>query len=127
MGPFDLFTTTDYTFLQLESGVGGNRIVAEFPANGIVKLRDGMIQTDNMEAFESTSTVHIRPTESFVASLGGNMVGHGIRVSKDNHGAENYRIVGQTEGYDYDLGQVSFYRVTLKRESVWDELDLPLE
>jgi hypothetical protein len=124
---FDLFQTTDYTFLQLDSGVGGNKIVEEYEANGVVKLRDGMVQEDNVEAFESTSTVHIRPSEPFVATLGGNMVGHGVRVEKDNHEPENYRIIGQVEGYDFDLGQLDFYRVTLKRESIWAESDLPLQ
>lgn len=126
MGPFALFTTTNYTFLQLESGSGGNKIVEEFAANGIVKLRDGMVQVDNVEAFESTSTVHIRPTEPFIDSLGGNLVGHGIRVAKDNHESATYRIEGQTEGYDFDTGKLEFYKVTLKKESIWDESDLPL-
>lgn len=126
MDVFQLFATTDYTFLQLESKTGGNTVVAEFPANGVVKLRDGMTQADNVEAFESTSTVHVRPTEAFLAVVGGNMVGHGIRVLKDNHEAAEYRIEGQVEGYDYDRGQLGFYKVTLKRESIWDESALPL-
>lgn len=123
---FDHFTTTDYTFLQLESGSGGNRIVAETEANGIVKLRDGMVQVDNVEAFDSTSTIHIRPTEAFVATLGGNLVGHGVRVAKDDHTTAEYRIEGQVEGYDFDSGKLEFYKVTLKRESVWETSDLPL-
>lgn len=122
---FDLFATNDYTFLQLESGSGGNKIVEEFEANGIVKLRDGMVQTDNMEQRQATSTVHVRPTEPFLATLGGNMVGHGMRINKNGTVAE-YRIESQVEGYDYDTGQVEFYLVTLKRESVWDESELPL-
>lgn len=121
MGPFDLFTTTDYTFLQLESKSGGNIVVAETVANGIVKLRDGMTQADNVEAFASTATVHIRPTEPFVASLNGNLIGHGIR-----HDSVDYRIEGQVEGYDFDLGKLTFIKVTLKRESIWDESSLPL-
>lgn len=123
---FDLFTTTNYTFLQLDSGSGGNKVVEEFEANGIVKLRDGMVQVDNMEAFDSTSTIHIRPDEPFITTLGGNLVGHGVIVEKDNHEAV-YRIEGQVEGYDFDTGQLKFYKVTLKRESIWDESDLPLE
>jgi hypothetical protein len=127
MDAFTIFATTDYTFLQLESKTGGNTVVAEFPGNGVVKLRDGMTQVDNVEAFESTSTVHIRPTESFLSVVGGNMVGHGIRVEKDNHELAVYRIEGQVEGYDFELGQLAFYKVTLKRESIWEESDLPLE
>lgn len=123
---FDLFATTNYTFLQLDSQSGGNKIIAEFPANGIVKLRDGIAQADNMETYESTSSVHIRPIESFVGVLGGNLVGHGIRVEKDNHEEAVYRIEGQVEGYDFDTGTIEFYRVTLKRESVWETSDLSL-
>lgn len=123
---FDLFATTSYTFLQLESKSGGNAIVAEFEATGIVKLRDGMIQTGNMEQREATSTIHVRPTEPFLANVGGNMVGHGVRVEKDDHESAEYRIESQVEGYDFDTGQVEFYLVTLKRESIWDESDLPL-
>lgn len=126
MGVFQLFATTNYTFLELESGIGGNRIVSETEANGIVKLRDGMLQTDNMEQRQATSTIHIRPTEPFIATLGGDMVGHGVRVEKDNHEATEYRIESQVEGYDFDSGQVEFYLVTLKRESTWQS-DSPLE
>lgn len=126
-GVFDLFETTDCIFLQLDSGLGGNKPVAEFPGNGIVKLRDGMVQVDNVESFESSSTVHIRPTEAFIEEVGGNLVGHGIRVTKDNHETEDYRITGQVEGKDFHTESLEFYKVTLKRESLWDESDLPLE
>lgn len=100
--------------------------MSETEANGIVKLRDGMLQTDNMEQRQATSTIHIRPTEPFIATLGGDMVGHGVRVEKDNHEATEYRIESQVEGYDFDSGQVEFYLVTLKRESTWQS-DSPLE
>jgi len=126
MDVFNLFTTTDYELLQLESGAGGNAIVQEWTANGVVKLRDGMVQSDNMETFESGSTLHVRPTEAFIAVLGGNLVGNGVRVAKDNHTTTEYRIIGQTEGYDFDTGELAFYKVTLKRESVWETSDLPL-
>jgi hypothetical protein len=129
MNPFDLFETTNYTFLQLGSNVHGNVVLNEYTANGIVKLRDGMIQVDNMEERQSTSSVHIRPTEAFLSVLDGNLVGHGIRVQKDNHELADYRIDGQVEGYDFDTGILEFYKVTLKRESIatWDESELPLE
>lgn len=124
---FDLFTTTSYTFLELASQSGGNTVLSETETTGIVKLRDGMIQTDNMEQRESTSTIHIRPNEPFAISLGGNLVGHGIRVAKGNHESAEYRIESQTEGYDFDLGRLEFYLVTLKREAIWQTSDLPLE
>lgn len=124
---FDLFDLTDYTFLQLESKTGGNQIVEEWEAKGIVKLRDGMVQADNVEAYLSSASVHIRPDEPFVAALDGNLVGHGIRVAKDDYTTAEYRIEGQSEGRDYDNGNLDFIRVTLKRESVWETSDLPLE
>lgn len=128
MDVFALFTTNDYTFLQLESGSGGNRVIAESEANGIVKLRDDMTQVDNVENPDSNASVHVRPTESFITEVGGNLVGHGIRITKDNHLEDDYRIIGQVEGFDFDTGELEFYRVDLKRESLWQEpSDLPLE
>lgn len=127
MGVFDLFTTTNYTFLQLASKSGGNTIVAETEANGIVKLRDGMIQTDNMEQREATSTIHVRPTEPFLTTLNNNLVGHGVQVAKGDQTA-TYRIESQVEGFDFDTGVTEFYKVTLKREAEpWDESELPLQ
>jgi len=128
MDVFTMFTTSDYTFLELDSKASGNVIIQEYNTNGIVKLRDGMIQTDNVEAYESTASVHIRPSEPFIASLDGNLVGHGIRIQKDANGPQEYRIEGQVEGYDYNIGKLEFIRVTLKREriSTWPS-DLPLE
>lgn len=126
MDVFSLFTTTSYDFLQLDSKTGGNKIMQEWEADGIVKLRDGMLQTDNMEQREATVTVHIKPSEPFIATLGGNLVGHGIRLAKDNYESAVYRIESQVEGYDFDLGQLQFYKVTLKPESIWAESDLPL-
>lgn len=123
---FDIFALTDYTFLQLDSKSGGNQIVEEYEASGVVKLRDGMIQTDNMETLDSSSTIHIKPTEPFASDLDGDLVGHGIRVVKD--GKESvYRIEGQVEGFDYDTGELEFYKVTLKKENLWETSDLPLE
>jgi hypothetical protein len=124
---FTQFTTTSYTFLQLESGIGGNKVIAEYTTDGIVKLRDGMQHTDGMDERQTTSTVHIRPTEAFVGTLGANLVGHGIRVTKDDYNAATYRIESQVEGYDFDTGEVAFYKVTLKPESIWQPSDLPLQ
>jgi hypothetical protein len=113
--------------MKLESKTGGNAVITQYQAEGIIKLRDGMVQTDNMETREATSTIHIKPTEAFVADLGANLVGHGIRVAKGDYEVANYRIESQVEGYDFDSGTLEFYKVTLKRENLWDESDLPLE
>lgn len=134
MDVFSLFATTDYTFLRLDSKMGGNQVVVEYPANGVFKLRSGMAQVDNKEVYGNTgsaqdavATLHIRPDEPFVAALSAELVGHGVRVSKDGTQPTNYRILGQTEGFDFDTGRLEFYRVTLKRENLWQSSDLPLE
>lgn len=124
---FNLFANAPYTFLQLGSTIDGNTIINEYSADGIVKLRDGMVQVDNMEAYDSTSTIHIKPSEPFVAIVDGNMVGHGIRAVNNAGETVDYRITGQVEGMDFDTGELEFYKVTLKKESIapWPS-DLPL-
>lgn len=128
MDVFTLFTTDNYTFLQLDSGSGGNKIVKETLANGVVKLRDGMVQVDNVETKDSDASVHIRPSESFLADVGSQLVGHGMRISKNGE-TDDYRIIRQVEGFDFDNGTLDFIRVDLKREKIWEnpESSLPLE
>lgn len=124
---FDAFTTEPYTFLTLASGTVGNKIVSETSATGIVKLRDGMVEADGVEARDSTSTLHIRPNEPFLTALDGNLVGHGVRVQSGDGSPVEYRIIGQTVGRNYESGTIEHYRVTVKKESLWDESELPLE
>lgn len=120
---WDLFTPTSYTFLELASGTGGNQVVAETPATGIIKYRDGMVQGANAEAYASQTTLHMRPDEPFISTVGGHLalVGHGIRA-----GGDDYRIDGVTVGHDFDDGSVAFYLCTLKKEALWASA-LPLE
>lgn len=120
MDVFTLFTTDNYTFLQLESGSGGNRIVKETTANGVVKLRDGMVQVDNVETKDSDASVHIRPSESFLSEVDGQLVGHGLRLSKNGQ-TDDYRIIRQVEGFDFDKNILEFIRVDLKREAIWHD------
>lgn len=120
MDVFTLFTTDDYTFLQLQSGSGGNKIVKETAANGVVKLRDGMVQVDNVETKNSDASVHIRPGEPFIAEVDGNMVGHGLRITKNGQ-TDNYRIIRQVEGFDFDTDVLEFIRVDLKKEAIWQD------
>lgn len=95
----------------------GNTIVTSISATGVFKTRLGMVQADNLETLESDATLHIRPDESFVATVDQNMVGHGI----DFEGI-TYRITGQTNGVNYDTNALEHYRVTLKKENIaWDE------
>lgn len=108
---FDIFETTTYTFLTVKrGGVYGNSITESQPAQGVFKHRDGMVQVDNRESFQSDATLHVKPTESFIAAVGGNMVGHGIR--KDG---QDYKIVGQTAGDNFATNVREHYRLTLQR------------
>lgn len=126
MDVFTAFTTDSYTFLQLDSGAGGNKVVKETEATGVVKLRDGMVQVDNVETKNSDASVHIRPGEPFIAEVAGNMVGHGLRITK-NGLTDEYRIIRQVEGFDFDNSTLEFIRVDLKKEAIWQEpSELPL-
>ena len=130
MDPFELFDTTDYTFLKLDSTSGGNVILEEFSANGIVKIRDGMIQVDNMEAYGSstvggTATIHIRADETFISEIE-SLIGNGVRFPVNGEDTD-FRITGYVDGKDFDEGRIVFYKATLKRENIWDESGLPLE
>lgn len=131
MGLFDQFTNTSYTFLQLQSKAGGNVIVSETEAEGIFKIRSGMVEVLNIESFggvaSAAASLHIKPDEPFLDAVGRELVGHGIRVAKSGSEPLEYRIEGQVEGFDFDTGELEFYKVTLKRESTWDESQLPLE
>ena len=107
-----------YTFLELsQGGILGNIIKSQSTFSGILKERKGMGVNRNMELKESTSTLHIRPSEPFLATVSHNVVGHGIRATK-NGATEDYRIVGQREGFDFNAGLLDFFYVTLKAESL---------
>jgi len=67
---FDVFDLSDYEYLQLSRGtVAGNIITATYPAEGIFKMRSGLIRTGNTENSEQGSTLHIRPTEVFLTNV----------------------------------------------------------
>lgn len=119
MNPFDAFpeAITSMEFLQLGQGARGNSIIKATTFGGILKERKGMAVDRNMELKESTSTLHIRPDEPFIAEVKGDMVGHGIRATK-NGSTVTYRIKGQPEGYDFDEGSNEFFWVTLKKEKL---------
>jgi len=120
---FHQFSNVPYTFLEIAQGVEGNKILNETNATGIFKNRSGMVQLDNMEQVANTdATIHIQPHESFIASVNNQLIGHGIRVNN-----VEYRITGESEGKDFDTGQVAFYRLTLKKESFVWQAETPLE
>lgn len=120
MDVFSVFEMTPYTFLELsQGGILGNTIKSSSNAIGIFKERNGMTQSNNQETVESTATLHIKPSESFLATVGNNVVGHGITAFK-NGNLQNYRIIGMKEGFDFSTNNLEFYLLTLKAESLAD-------
>lgn len=70
---FDVFDLSDYTFLEISrGGVTGNTVLDTYEAQGVFKLRSGLVKGENSENVEQGATLHIRPTESFVEPLGTN-------------------------------------------------------
>lgn len=112
---FDIFEETPYIFLQLgKGGILGDTIVKRTSATGVFKERDGQTQfNQNMATADSDATLHVRPSEPFVKTIDRNLVGHGIK-----HQNQDYRIIGQTTGRNFDNNNIEFYRLTLKRESL---------
>jgi hypothetical protein len=111
---FDVFTSTNYTFLEISrGGVYGNVITASETAQGVFKLRDGMVSTGNQESRQSTATLHIRPDESFISDITVDgkvqLVGNGVRVE-----GVDYEILGATGGKNFDNNVLEHYRLTLQ-------------
>jgi len=104
---FDVFESVPYQFLEVSrGGVYGNRITATHDAYGVFKLRNEKIQVNSQEFRQSAATLHVRPDESFVSSLD---VGHGIRVD-----GQDYEIIRQTAGRNFDTGALEHYTLTLQ-------------
>jgi len=123
MDVFSQFQETAYTFLKLgQGGVEGNSVISTVDTTGIFKERNGMIQNNNLEVVQSDATLHIHPNESFIAEVDGNVVGHGIRADK-NGSVQDYRIIGQVEGFNFETNELEFYRLTLKAEALADDDD----
>lgn len=113
---FDVSDLTPYTFLFIKRGtVAGDLIESSAQATGVFKHRTGMTVSSDQETRESSSTLHVRPTESFVVANDGNLIGHGIRVE-----GRDYAITGQTGGKNYHTGTLEHYRLTLKASDFSD-------
>jgi len=70
---FDIFDTTPYTYLEIARGtIVGNEITSQVQADGIFKLRTGLIRGQNSENVEQGATLHIKPTESFLSGVPSN-------------------------------------------------------
>lgn len=104
---FDEFELSPYTFLEVtRGGVYGNVIAASHEAEGVFKLRNEMVMVNNQELRQSAATLHVRPDESFISAIA---VGQGIRVE-----GQDYEIIGQTGGNNYDDGEREHYTLTLQ-------------
>lgn len=104
---FDVFDLTPYTFLSVSrGGVYGNIITNTYEADGVFKLRNEMVQINNQELRQSAATLHVRPDEAFISSLA---VGQGVRVL-----GQDYEIIGQTGGKNYENGEMEHYTLTLQ-------------
>lgn len=104
---FDSFDLQPYTFLEVSrGGVYGNRVTATHEAEGVFKLRSEMVMVNNQEVRQSAATLHVRPDESFISAIA---VGQGIRA-----GGQDYEIIGQTGGKNYDDGELEHYTLTLQ-------------
>lgn len=110
MTVFDVFMQTGYTFLKISrGGVTGNSILSQSSAMGVFKLRSDMVRGSNSETIDSASTLHIKPSESFLSDNGDNLVGHGVRIN-----GRDYEIIGQTGGMNYHTGEMEHYTATLQ-------------
>lgn len=70
---FDYFDLSDYTYLAIDrSSITGNTITASYEAQGVFKLRTGLVRGENSENIEQGATLHIKPTESFLSNVPGN-------------------------------------------------------
>jgi hypothetical protein len=67
---FEVFDTTPYIYLEISrGGVAGNKITSSVAADGIFKLRTGLVRGQNAENVEQGATLHVKPVESFLSSV----------------------------------------------------------
>jgi hypothetical protein len=112
MDVFSFFRTTPYTFQKFAKGTArGNKVVQEYQAEGVFKLRRGLTMGQNMQNANSTATLHIRPTEPFLDDVN-DLVGNGIQYN-----GKDYRIVGVTEGMNFHTNVLEHLMLTLQVES----------
>lgn len=70
---FDVFDLSAYQFLELKNdGISGEKVDKTYNAEGVFKLRQGMVSSDNAETIQTDATIHIRPTESFISGAPAN-------------------------------------------------------
>jgi hypothetical protein len=107
MTVFDVNTLTPYIFLTVSrGGVYGNVINTTYLSEGVFKLRNEQVMVNNQEVRQSAATLHVRPEETFLSS---SVVGQGITCM-----GQDYEIIGQTGGMNYDTGEMEHYTLTLQ-------------
>lgn len=116
----DYFPTSTYTFCRVEPQTQGLKVLEEYDGEGLFKIRGGMTSTD-IETPTADASLAVKASESFVSDLNAELVGHVVKVAREAYEPLVYRIIGQVEGYDYDTDEQDFYRLTLKRETLWDQ------
>lgn len=107
---FDVFSETPYKFLEIsQSTVRGDMVTEERRLMGIFKNKHGTVQSGNMESVDSTSTLHVHPSD-FPEFSCDDFIGQGVEV-----GGVDYRIQGATAGTNFDTGVIEHYRLTLQQ------------
>lgn len=112
MDIFTSFKQVPYTFLKLgQGGIYGNGTLESTDAYGVFKLRRGVTQGSDLQNATSSATLHIKPSEAFLEGLE-SIEGNGVEVA-----GKKYRIIGVTEGMNFQTGRLEHYTLTLQVEA----------
>lgn len=108
---FTSFKIIPYDFLEISRGtVYGNKIVASKDGlTGVFKLRSNSSNSNNIELYNSSATLHTRP-EDYEGISFADLVGQGVRVE-----GVTYSITNVTEGKNFNNGVTEHLTFTLER------------
>lgn len=107
---FDVFSEVPYKFLTInQSAVRGDTVAEERELLGIFKDKHGSVQNGNMESIDSTSTLHVHPSD-FPGYTCDGFIGQGVEIN-----GVDYRIKGATAGMNFDNGIIEHFRLTLEQ------------
>lgn len=115
---FDVFQETPYKFLFVQRGmVKGNVVTESEEFMGIFKLRQNDATTQNMEIYQSDSTLHAHPEDiKSVVDDADSLIGQGIRVE----GFGDFEISRVTSGWNYDTNEIEHFTLTLQKAEFVD-------
>lgn len=116
---FDVFQEIPYKFLFVQRGmVKGNVVTESEEFMGIFKLRQNDTTTQNMEIYQSDSTLHAHPEDIYTVTDDiDSLVGQGIRAE----GFGDYEISRVTSGWNYDTNEIEHFTLTLQKAELIDE------